>query len=199
MNDLKKDLENINSNWDYGIRSSNLWQRMSGFFLRNFNRRQAQLNASMVRILNALMAEREKDNYRIYYNREVKISPGGEDFDYFGFESAFRPSEEIIKERQRRYIEFFKGKDPVVDIGCGRGEFLDLLKEEQIEAIGVDVNKEMLERCRKKGCKVVNSDFMEHMASMPDVSAGGIFSAQFVEHIPFDQLDAFFKASYKKL
>jgi len=196
MSNMKKDLENLNSNWDYGIRSSNLWERISGLFLRVFFNRQVQLNASMVRILNSLIAEK---SYRIYCNRDTEIKPGGENFDYFSFESVFRPAEEIIKERQKRYLAFFKNKAPVVDIGCGRGEFLELLKEEGIDAIGVDINEDMLDRCTKKGFNVVKSDFMEYMTSMPDGSAGGVFSAQFVEHIPFDRLDAFFKASFKKL
>jgi len=196
MSNMKKDLENLNSNWDYGIRSSNLWERISGLFLRVFFNRQVQLNASMVRILNSLIAEK---SYRIYCNRDTEIKPSDKGFDYFGFESVFRPAEEIIKERQKRYLAFFKGKGPVIDIGCGRGEFLELLKEEGIDAIGVDINEDMLDRCTKKGFNVVKSDFMEYMTSMPDGSAGGVFSAQFVEHIPFERLDAFFKASYKKL
>jgi glycosyltransferase involved in cell wall biosynthesis/SAM-dependent methyltransferase len=122
-----------------------------------------------------------------------------ESFDYFGFEKVFRGSEELIKERQKGYVELFKGSKMVLDIGCGRGEFLELLKEEGIKATGVDINKDMIMICCKKGLSVVQSDFMDYLLNIQDETLDGIFTAQFIEHIKPENIHAFFRCAYLKL
>ena len=104
-------------------------------------------------------------------------------FDYFGFEERFRGSEEDIKERQRVYVEFFKDVEPVLDIGCGRGEFLELASEAGIKAKGVDLDLDMVLYCQEKGLDVVREDAFAYLESIPDASLGGIFAAQVVEHL----------------
>lgn len=122
-----------------------------------------------------------------------------ESFDYFGFEKVFRGSEELIKERQKGYVEWFRRKNMVLDIGCGRGEFLELLKEEGINAIGVDLNIDMIRICKRKGLNVVHSDFMDYLSKIPDNEFDGIFSAQFIEHIKPEQIHTFLRKAYLKL
>ena len=73
-----------------------------------------------------------------------------EDFDYFGLEERFRGSEELIKDRQRIYIDYFQGQEEVLDIGCGRGEFLELLRERGIKARGADIDTDMVLLCRRE-------------------------------------------------
>jgi SAM-dependent methyltransferase len=104
-------------------------------------------------------------------------------FDYFGFEERFRGSEEDIKERQRVYVEFFKEAQQVLDIGCGRGEFLELLTEAGIKAKGVDLDLDMVLYGQEKGLDVVREDAYAYLESLPDDSLGGVFAAQLVEHL----------------
>ena len=80
------------------------------------------------------------------------------DFDYFGLEQRFRGSEEQIKDRQRMYIDYFQGQEEVLDIGCGRGEFLELLRERGIKGRGADIDTDMVLLCREKGLDVVKED-----------------------------------------
>ncbi len=118
---------------------------------------------------------------------------------YVGFEDIFRGSEEAIRDRQRFYLDRLAGHEPVIDIGCGRGEMLDLLAEAAIPAVGVDQNAGMVERCRAKGHDVVQQDALEFLAGYPDASAGAIFSAQFIEHLPYEKLLEYMKLAYAKL
>jgi len=105
------------------------------------------------------------------------------EFDYFGLEERFRGSEGEIKHRQRAYVEYFKGLDQVLDIGSGRGEFLELLMEAGIKAKGVDLDLDMVLYCQEKGLDVVREDAFVYLDSLPDESLGGIFAAQVIEHL----------------
>jgi glycosyltransferase involved in cell wall biosynthesis len=109
---------------------------------------------------------------------------------YLGFEDVFRGPEELIRERQRRYLPLLRGHAPVLDAGCGRGEMLDLLREEGVEAIGVDLDPQLVEHCRGKGHENVEvGDVVDWLAAAPDASLGAVFSAQVVEHLPVEALE----------
>lgn len=111
---------------------------------------------------------------------------------YLGFEDVFRGPEELIRERQRRYLPLLRGHGPVLDAGCGRGEMLDLLREEGLEAVGVDLDPQLVEHCRDKGHDNVEvGDVIAWLAAAPDASVGAIFSAQVVEHLPVEALERF--------
>jgi O-antigen chain-terminating methyltransferase len=105
------------------------------------------------------------------------------EFDYSGVEERFRGSEEEIKERQRIYVSYFEGRADVVDIGCGRGEFLELMRESGIRARGVDLDLDMILLCREKGLDVSAQDAFAYLRALPDDSLGGIFAAQVIEHL----------------
>ncbi|HEY7019051.1 MAG TPA: methionine biosynthesis protein MetW, partial [Gaiellaceae bacterium] len=101
--------------------------------------------------------------------------------DYFAFESRMRGSTESIRERQRPYVDDFRDAAPVLDIGCGRGEFLALLRAEGIDASGVDLDADMVAYARGEGLEVAEGDAVAHLESLEDGSLGGIFAAQLVE------------------
>ena len=85
-----------------------------------------------------------------------------------GFEDLFRGSEQMIRDRQRVYLDLVAGREPVLDAGCGRGEFLDLLAERGIEARGVDLDAGMVERCREKGHEnVEQADLLDVLERTP--------------------------------
>lgn len=107
-----------------------------------------------------------------------------DDHAYFLFENIFRGSEEVILERQSVYLPYYRGEGKVLDIGCGRGEFLDLLKREEIPAYGIDLNEDMIQVCREKGFEVLQTEALTHLRSLPADSLGGVFMAQFIEHLP---------------
>ena len=121
----------------------------------------------------------------------VRPVPAETDLDayqYICFEDVFRGSREEIAARQRDYLQYFEGASDVLDIGCGRGEFLALLRDEGIAARGVDTNAEAVERCREWGLEAARSDALAYLRTLADESIGGLFSAQVVEHLEADYL-----------
>jgi SAM-dependent methyltransferase len=104
--------------------------------------------------------------------------------DYFAFESRMRGTVDAIRERQRPYVEDFRAAAPVLDIGCGRGELLQLLREGGIEARGIDADADMVAYARGDGLDVEQADLVEYLERLDDASLGGIFMGQVVEHLP---------------
>jgi len=104
--------------------------------------------------------------------------------DYFAFESRMRGSVDAIRERQRRYVEDFRDAAPVLDIGCGRGELLQLLREAGVDARGIDADADMVAYARGEGLDVEQADLVEYLERLEDRSLGGIFMGQVVEHLP---------------
>lgn len=104
-------------------------------------------------------------------------------FDYFLFERRFRGSEEEIRNRQKAYLEHFRGRENVVDLGCGRGEFLELMRENTVSARGVESNTDMFLYCKEKGLDVIQENLFTYLDSVQDGSIDGIFCSQVIEHL----------------
>ncbi len=120
-------------------------------------------------------------------------------YKYVGFEDQFRGSRETIRARFESYLPLFQGASDVLDVGCGRGEFLELLGESGISARGIDLNHEMAEQCRARGLDVTEADAVGYLSTLPDGSLGGIFAAQVVEHLRADYLLQFLELAFHKL
>jgi len=104
-------------------------------------------------------------------------------YQYVGFEDRFRGSEADIRARLADYIPYFAGQSNVLDVGCGRGEFLDLLTEEGISAKGLDLNPEMIEVCRARGLDATAADARSYLQGLADESLGGLIAVQVIEHL----------------
>ncbi|MGA3099358.1 MAG: class I SAM-dependent methyltransferase [Bryobacteraceae bacterium] len=100
------------------------------------------------------------------------------------FAERFRGSEEHTKAGQRFYLDYFAGRAGVLDIGCGRGEFLELMREAGAPATGIDLSEECVAVCREKGLDAREADLFVYLAALPESSLDGIFCAQVVEHLP---------------
>jgi O-antigen chain-terminating methyltransferase len=120
-------------------------------------------------------------------------------YKYVGFEDQFRGSPAEIRERMASYVADFDGCADVLDIGCGRGEFLDLLRERGISARGVDLNDEMVGICRDRGLDATTLDALSYLEQQPDGSLGGLFGAQIVEHLEPDYLLRLLETAFHKL
>ena len=128
--------------------------------------------------------------------------PTGPDLDaykYVCFEDFFRGSREEIMAHQRPYLSYFDGASDVVDVGCGRGEFLSLLHEGGITARGVDANAEAVERCREHGLDATRADALEYLRGQADESIGGLFSSQVVEHLEAAYLQRLLDEAHRAL
>jgi O-antigen chain-terminating methyltransferase len=93
----------------------------------------------------------------------------------------------------------FAGRRAVVDIGCGRGEFLDLMREAGTGARGIDLDDQAVAYCTGKGHTAQRADLFEYLAAQPDASLDGIFCAQVIEHLPPERLPEMLRLCAAKL
>lgn len=129
------------------------------------------------------------------------------DFDNFykRFEDEFRGTEELIKERVSEHLPLFAElprnlkKKNVIDIGCGRGEFLSVIKEAGYHGIGVDMNEEMVDRANNLGLNAVLNDAEAFLKTQDSSSLAAITGFHIVEHIPFEILMAIFAECYRTI
>jgi 2-polyprenyl-3-methyl-5-hydroxy-6-metoxy-1,4-benzoquinol methylase len=134
---------------------------------------------------------------------------------YVGFEDQFRGSPDEIRRRVEDYLPIFTrtgeqgsgiadresgiADGAVLDVGCGRGEFLELLRERGVRARGIDVNPAMVEVCRAKGLETETGDALTYLRGLPDASLAGLFAAQVVEHLEPRYLAQLLDAAFEKL
>ena len=116
-----------------------------------------------------------------------------------GFEELTRGSEDFIRERQRVYLPYLVDHDPVIDVGAGRGEMLDLLAEVGVKSLGVDLDQSMVERGRARGLQIELADGITYLHEQQEGSIGAVFSAQVVEHLEYEHLVRFHEEAYRAL
>jgi SAM-dependent methyltransferase len=103
--------------------------------------------------------------------------------DYETFEARFRP-EESLRERQQSYVDLLRAQKRVVDLGCGRGELVELLNGEGVSAYGVEIDPDFVELLRERGIEVVAEDAVAHLAGLKPGSVDGVVGSHLVEHLP---------------
>jgi 2-polyprenyl-3-methyl-5-hydroxy-6-metoxy-1,4-benzoquinol methylase len=120
-------------------------------------------------------------------------------FDYGRFAERFRGSEEYVKAGQRVYLPYFAGCRSVLDIGCGRGEFLEMLRDAGVPARGIDLSEESVALCRHKGLEAEIADLYDYLTDLPEAALDGIFCSQVVEHLPPERLPEMIKLAASRL
>lgn len=113
------------------------------------------------------------------------------DFDqfYLDFEDRFRGSRAEVKRRVTIHADRFlaagvgTAASPIVDLGCGRGEWLEVMRERDLTAYGVDGNAVAVELCQRAGLTALHGDALQHLRSLPDGSLGGVTAFHVAEHL----------------
>jgi SAM-dependent methyltransferase len=118
---------------------------------------------------------------------------------YVGFEDRFRGSQDAIRGRLDDYLPIFSSAADVLDVGCGRGELLDLLRQHGVTGRGVDANDAMVHVCRARGLDVERGDALGFLERQPDGSLGGLVAIQVVEHFEPAYLLRFLETAHHKL
>ncbi|WP_017302678.1 class I SAM-dependent methyltransferase [Spirulina subsalsa] len=112
---------------------------------------------------------------------------------YVAFEERFRGSYEEIAKRLTIYLPFIEKvqletSDTILDVGCGRGEWLEFLRENGYQVQGIDLNRMMLEECQSKNLEVYEVDAIAHLQTLPDNSLSAVTGFHIIEHLPFPAL-----------
>jgi len=124
---------------------------------------------------------------------------------YKSFEDQHRGSRELIKSRLSVYVPFIKKVQSIhpdaiaLDLGCGRGEWLELLQDNQFSASGIDQDDGMLSACRSRGLNVQTGDAIAHLKSLPDDSLSIVSGFHIAEHLSLDDLQTLIKESLRIL
>ncbi|MFX3632172.1 MAG: class I SAM-dependent methyltransferase [Candidatus Pristimantibacillus sp.] len=121
------------------------------------------------------------------------------DFNYSKFAEKFSASPEVVKSIYTQYIPHFAASDRVLDIGCGKGYFLELLQENGINGVGIDSDSKLVEICQSKGLSAINTDVIEYLNQAKDNSLGGIFMGHVIEHLPVNAKIEFLNLCLTKL
>ncbi|MCP5118920.1 MAG: hypothetical protein GY953_49545, partial [bacterium] len=93
--------------------------------------------------------------------------------DYLRFADRFRGTEGHVQRCQQVYLDEFRGRRHILDIGCGRGEFLQVLKDAGVAARGIDSSDELVRLCRSRGLEAEQADLFEHLAGVEEGSLDG--------------------------
>jgi glycosyltransferase involved in cell wall biosynthesis len=125
--------------------------------------------------------------------------PNGDGRAYMHFEDVFRGPEQLVRGRQSFYVEVVREMQPIVDLGSGRGEFLDLAREAGLDITGVDNDASMVAHCREKGHQVIHDDALAFLESRPPASLGAIVSFQLIEHLSVASLRRLLELSVERL
>jgi SAM-dependent methyltransferase len=145
--------------------------------------RQAQVDLFLTEVRRSLPAPPDA--------QRLSRLPSPVDNMYVALEEAFRGSTEVIKERAREYLDdvlALPRKGPVVDVGCGRGEWLEVLKESGVDAYGIDLNADFVEGCVARGLDVRLADAFQHLAKVPERSLTAVTAFHVAEHVSIERL-----------
>ena len=124
---------------------------------------------------------------------------------YFAFEEHFRGSREEINRRLEVYLprlreaQIAPGDSLILDLGCGRGEWLELLRDNGYRARGIDLNRVVIEQCQSRGLDVLEGDVIAYLQSMPDESVAVITGFHIIEHLPFEILVKLLNEAFRVL
>lgn len=136
-----------------------------------------------------------------------KVFSDNHQFDKFykAFEDKFRGSEDEILHRLKEHLPLLESLPqelkelPIIDIGCGRGEFLSLLQSSNLKGVGVDTNETMVEYVITKGLEAYATDAFDYLSQAKERSLAAITGFHIVEHIPFESLMALFSEAHRCL
>jgi O-antigen chain-terminating methyltransferase len=161
----------------------------------NFTERQLDFKLNIAR---ALARKQNIDSTHIALSKQQPLDNDLNDL-YIAFENQFRGTADEIKQQQVKYLPFLSAiaqniSEPlkVLDIGCGRGEWLRLLSEHNYESEGVDLSHTMVDLCLLEGFKATQGDAIAYLENQDDNSVHVITAFHVVEHLPFEHMVSLF-------
>jgi len=186
MADLLGSVAEAQRSWEGGVEELKVLQ-MQVLRYDELRESLATLEARLSKLAEERAKVREVDEERRRFERSL-------DPFYVAFEQQFRGSPELLRERMLPYVDILRDANvgdtahPVIDIGCGNGDWLDLLRQLGFVGRGVDSNATFVELCRGRGLEVVERDVLDYLSELDDGSVGAVTGIHIAEHLPFDVL-----------
>jgi SAM-dependent methyltransferase len=118
---------------------------------------------------------------------------------YLELEDRFRGTRDEITGRMEIYLPYLVDKGEILDLGCGRGESLALLRDRGVPARGIDSSEEMIGECRKQDLEVKLGDLFEVLNDLPEGQLGGVVSFHVIEHLPAVSIDRLVRLAWRAL
>ena len=205
IGDIKKSVDN-------SLEKTSLLKKDYEEYREMLSERMKQLNSQLSDIRHQqLLLEKGTKNFKSEViipsdtSTNLLVDDHGLDEFYVAFENKFRGTENEIERRLKIYLPYFNKlridfkKTPVLDIGCGRGEMLSVLNKADIDAIGIDLNEQMVNKARANGYQAEQADALTYLMSKKSNSYGAITGFHLAEHIPFQLLIRIFDEAYRVL
>ncbi|MBL8211550.1 MAG: methyltransferase domain-containing protein [Bryobacterales bacterium] len=130
---------------------------------------------------------------------DLQVAPSEPPIDFLAFADRFRGQEHYVRQTQARHLEHFRNATEILDIGCGRGEFLQVLKDAGKLAKGIEASDELVAICRHKGLYAEHADLFDYLRETQAHSLDGIFAGQVIEHLPPHRLPEFIALAHEAL
>ena len=165
-----------------------------GYLMNPIINKQTIFNSHITRLFNGLT--------RSLKNTEERISDliyPNLNLNYKAFEDQFRGSSEEMKNRNQQFLRFFHECKEVLDIGCGRGDFIQQLHAYGTGAYGIDIDEDKVRECKKKNLNVLKTDALTHLQSLKDDSLDGIYCDQVLEHLSKKDIVEVIRLSHQKI
>ncbi len=145
-------------------------------------------------------AERQVRPMQALAHRQAEKERGQQlDEFYMALEDRFRGEKSLIYDRLCVYLPFVQPNGMVLDLGCGRGEWLEVLRDRHIAAVGVDANPRMVKKCEDRKINVIQADILAHLGTLANDSVGTVTGFHIIEHLPFDMLIEVFSETLRVL
>jgi O-antigen chain-terminating methyltransferase len=180
-------------------------------FLREVFGKQARYNRKAITAAEALaregthaagiLASRLETLEASAFRFAGRLSPTEIPFDYGAFEETFRGDFTRLRSALEGYLSSLEeaGASPVLDLGCGRGVFLEMLREKGIAAHGIDLDAQAVAAARSRGLDVKQGDLLEGLRAWPEGSLGAIVSFQVIEHLSLTELEELLRVAHERL
>ncbi len=193
QNGVDRRLQAIEQRWDAvdsRFQSIDQHHLKNDSYLKNDLMQQKRLIALFLEEARRLSESLNQEQLQTF----IKEEEHSLDAFYVAFEDQFRGSYEDIYNRLKVYLPLIEEAKtnipslPILDVGCGRGEWLQLLQKSGYSARGIDLNRVMIGQCQEKGLEVIEADVIDYLQSLPDASLAAVTGFHIIEHLPFEVL-----------